>query len=175
MNNDNEFRSRIEKREYNRRQSRIRKVAYFCVIAVALLTIYYGFTSGVSEKMPHVDSASKVIIGDKSSKKSTSAFYDVGDRSSSSSQSSSGDISSSVSDANSDSSDVSSSANDSTTGNDDTDNTDGEYAVLEPSGGQALYSWAIAHGTTADEIYQLNPGMTSGNWDQYIGQSIRIS
>ena len=52
--------------------------------------------------------------------------------------------------------------------------SDSDYAVLQPEGGQALYSWAVAHGTSAAEIYALNPGLTASNWSSYVGQSIRI-
>ena len=52
--------------------------------------------------------------------------------------------------------------------------TGNDYAVLQPESGQGLYSWAIAHGTSAAEVYALNPGLTASNWSSYVGQSIRI-
>lgn len=50
-----------------------------------------------------------------------------------------------------------------------------DEAILQPTAGQGLYSWALAHGTTAENIYTLNPGLTANNWSSFVGQSIRIS
>ena len=47
-------------------------------------------------------------------------------------------------------------------------------AVLQPGPGQGLYSWALAHGTTAENVYALNPGVTADNWANFIGQSLRV-
>ncbi|GAP02586.1 hypothetical protein FPFC_020330 [Fructobacillus pseudoficulneus] len=40
--------------------------------------------------------------------------------------------------------------------------------------GQTLYNFAVTHGTTADQIYNLNPGVTAQNYTQYAGQSLKI-
>ncbi|MDF7626833.1 LysM domain-containing protein [Lactobacillaceae bacterium L1_55_11] len=45
-------------------------------------------------------------------------------------------------------------------------------AVLSP--GQTLYNFAISHGSTTQQIINLNPGVTVNNYSQYAGQELRI-
>ena len=190
--------SRTEKRRFEYRQAKIRKWIYIVVgilAAVIVLTTLFGKSS--SKKSLSDDRSTGVSHVNKSKKSSSVSddpFYDIGKKhdkskakssSSSSSQSSSSSVSSSSSAASSEAPAAATSGVDvqpnqdtsqaATNAQADTQaaNT-AAYATLAPTGGQALYSWAIAEGTTADAIYQLNPGMTAANWGLYVGRSIRI-
>ncbi|WP_170124546.1 LysM peptidoglycan-binding domain-containing protein, partial [Fructobacillus ficulneus] len=39
---------------------------------------------------------------------------------------------------------------------------------------QTLYNFAVTHGTTPTQLYALNPGVTSQNYSNFAGQSLRI-
>lgn len=39
---------------------------------------------------------------------------------------------------------------------------------------QTLYNFAVTHGTTTDQIYALNPGVTAQNYSKFAGQPLRI-
>ncbi|CAK1223980.1 MULTISPECIES: LysM domain-containing protein [Fructobacillus] len=39
---------------------------------------------------------------------------------------------------------------------------------------QTLYNFAVTHGTTTDQIYALNPGVTAQNYSKFAGQALRI-
>lgn len=181
--------SRLAKRSFETRQSKIRKYAYIGVGIAVLIFVYMASTIGMT-KQP--------VTGEKDAKKSRSSkddtvgsepFYDIGKASSKSSSSSSSAVSSSAVSSSSQASEVqpdndaqASSAtaqpqaetSSSVAANATPAEPSAQYAVLQPVGGQALYSWAISQGTTASEIYQLNPGITAANWSQYVGQSVRI-
>ncbi|USS92232.1 LysM peptidoglycan-binding domain-containing protein [Fructobacillus americanaquae] len=39
---------------------------------------------------------------------------------------------------------------------------------------QTLYNFAVTHGTTTDQIYALNPGVTAQNYSRFAGQALKI-
>lgn len=37
-----------------------------------------------------------------------------------------------------------------------------------------LYSFAVSHGTTPENLYALNPGLTASNYTEYYGQELKV-
>lgn len=199
---DSKLTSRVDVHRAHQRRVLIAKCiggVVFVVVAVVIgLTIWGAAGNSNSDTTSTSTGTSK-----SKTSSSTSGFYDIGKASSSSSKkddvrssstsSSAADISKTSSSDVSSSSAVSSQASPAPQPSTDIKQQGGNtssvaptpsndyapvdtnlYATLQPTGGQALYSWAIAHGTTANEIYRLNPGITASNWSNYVGQTVRI-
>lgn len=199
---DSKLASRVDTNRVNQRRAFIVKCVggvVFVTVAVVIGLIVLGATDNSNS-----DATSTSTGTSKSkTSSSTSGFYDIGKASSSSSKkhdAQSSSTSSSASDTSkvsssdvSSSSAVSSQASPAPQPSTDTTQQGGDtssvaprpsddyvpvdsnlYATLQPTGGQALYSWAISQGTTADAIYRLNPGITASNWSNYVGQTVRI-
>jgi len=180
--------SRLAKRSFEKRQSSIRRYLYIGVGIAVLIFVYMISTIGLT-KQPSNDhkGPSQTRSSSANDAAGKDAFYDIGEASSKSSSSSSSSATSSssssaqASEPQPDAVQESSSSVESQPAAASSSVTEtapaepaGQYAVLQPVGGQALYSWALAHGTTANQIYQLNPGITAANWSQYVGTSVRI-
>lgn len=178
----NTIESRLAKRSFEKRQSSIRRYLYIGVGIAVLIFVYMISTIGLTKQPSNEHKGSSQT---RSSRANDAAgkdpFYDIGEASSKSSSSSSSSSSAQASEQQPDpepqpSSSVESqpAAASSSVAETAPAEPAGQYAVLQPVGGQALYSWALAHGTTANQIYQLNPGITAANWSQYVGTSVRI-
>lgn len=180
--------SRLAKRSFEKRQSSIRRYLYIGVGIAVLIFVYMISTIGLT-KQPSNDhkSPSQAHSSSTNDAVGKDAFYDIGKASSkSSSSSSSSATSSSSSSAQAPepqpdpepqpSSSVESQPAAASSSVNETAPIEpaAQYAVLQPAGGQALYSWALSQGTTANQIYQLNPGITAANWSRYVGTSVRI-
>lgn len=180
--------SRLAKRSFEKRQSSIRRCLYIGVGIAVLIFVYMTSTIGLTKQPSNVHkSPSKTHSSSTDNTVGKDPFYDIGkasSKSSSSSSSSESSSSSSSAQASEPQPDMPQQSGSSVESQPAAASSSvvetapaepaAQYAVLQPVGGQALYSWALSQGTTANQIYQLNPGITAANWSQYVGTSVRI-